>query len=173
MKFDLYKVDESYFDFLRKDEVKVPMIKEDRPFLGIVLNVDYKNYFVPLSSPKEKHKTMHYQQDLIKIKEGELGVINFNNMIPIPVSRCNPIQINQIQDKKYKKLLENQIKWCTFHQEEILQTAKELYSTICYSNTQNTLLRNRCCDFKLLERKCRDYMKQNMLQEEEFLYQVS
>ncbi|MBO5478903.1 MAG: type III toxin-antitoxin system ToxN/AbiQ family toxin [Clostridia bacterium] len=173
MRLDLYTVDSQYFNYLRKFEPRVPYVKEDRPFIGIVLKIHYKNYFAPLGSPKEKHKTMRKQKDLIKIRNGELGVINFNNMIPIPSSRCQKIDIANMPDPKYKILLNDQVAWCNIHIDEIIQTAEKLYYLVCYSDKPNTALRNRCCDFRLLERKCIEYMKVHTLHEEEFLYQVS
>lgn len=173
MRLNLYTVDSKYFDFLRKFEPRVPYVKDNRPFIGIVLKIHFKNFFAPLGSPKEKHKTMRKQKDLIKIKNGELGVINFNNMIPIPISRCNKIDIDNIKDKKYKILLNDQVAWCNIHAEEIIETAEKLYNLLCYSNNANTILKSRCCDFRLLERKCIEFMKVNTLHEEEFVYHVS
>ena len=40
-------------------------------------------YFVPLSSPKEKHLKMKNTLDFLKLDNGKLGAINFNNMIPV------------------------------------------------------------------------------------------
>lgn len=173
MRLELYTVDNRYFNYLREVEPRVPYVKESRPFIGIVLKINYKNYFAPLGSPKEKHKTMRKQKDLIKIRNGELGVINFNNMIPIPISRCEKMDIDNIQDKKYKILLKDQLAWCNIHIHEIIKTAEKLYELICHSDKPNTMLRNRCCDFKLLERKCIEFMRENTLREEEFLYKVS
>lgn len=39
-----------------------------------------KEYFGPLSSPKEKHKKMKTNIDFFKIDKGNLGIINFNNI---------------------------------------------------------------------------------------------
>lgn len=173
MKLELYTVDKTYFDVLRTVDKKVPFVKENRPFLGMVLRVNDKNYFVPLASPKEKHKQMNNQIDIIKIQNGELGVINFNNMIPIPISKCNKIEVTSLPDIKYQKLLKKQLNWCNRHQKEILASAQTLYQNIYYSGYVNLNLRSRCCDFKRLEEKCREYMMSNLLHEDEFYYQVS
>lgn len=173
MRLNLYTVDSKYFDFLREFEPRVPFVKENRPFIGIVLKVNYRNYFAPLGSPKEKHKTMRNQKDLIKIRNGELGVINFNNMIPIPISRCSKIDIDSIQDRKYQILLNDQVAWCNIHIKEIIKTAEKLYNSVCYLDNEDSILKKRCCDFKLLERKCIEFMKVNTLNEEEFIYQIS
>ena len=44
---------------------------------------DNKVPFAPLSSPKPKYKTIKNTLDLINIDNGDLGVINFNNMVPV------------------------------------------------------------------------------------------
>ena len=173
MRLELYMVDSKYFNYLREFEPRVPYVKKNRPFIGIILKIHYKNYFAPLGSPKEKHKEMKKQKDLIKIKNGELGVINFNNMIPIPISRCKKIDIDHIPSPKYKILLKDQMTWCNIHINEIIETAEKLYYLICYSDKPNTMLKNRCCNFRILERKCIEYMKENSLHEEEFSYKVS
>lgn len=173
MRLNLYTVDSEYFDFLRNFEPRVPLVKVHRPFLGIVLKVNYKNYFAPLSSPKQKHTNMHEQRDLIKIDDGKLGVINLNNMIPIPMSRCIRIDLENIEDIKYKILLKKQFLWCNKNSSKVILKAEKLYNSVCYSDKENSLLKKRCCDFKLLERKCIEFMKENTLREEEFIYQVS
>lgn len=173
MKLSLYTVQKEYFEYLGEIEPKVPFLKEKRPFLGTLLEVKNKNYFVPLSSPKEKHKKMKEQEDLIKIKEGELGVININNMIPIPISQCQKIQLEQIEDRKYRNLLKHQLQWCNLHQNEIRRKAILLYQVICYFPQESQSLKKRCCDFKKLEKRCIQYMNQNQLQEEELIYKIS
>ncbi len=52
--------------------------------------------------------------DFLKISTGKYGVINFNNMIPVPKKEIFEIEINNtiIKDKEYLLLLENQIRWC-------------------------------------------------------------
>ena len=43
-------------------------------------------------------------QDFLKIDGGKLGGINLNNMIPIPSSFLEKIEIDKIEDKKYKEI---------------------------------------------------------------------
>ena len=67
---ELYKVDLNYYNYLHYYEHKIPYIKnekQNRPFTGIVLNVNGKNYFAPLTSPKIKHLIMKDMQDFLKI----------------------------------------------------------------------------------------------------------
>ena len=67
---ELYKVDLNYYNYLHYYEPKIPYIKnakQNRPFIGIVLNVNGKNFFAPLTSPKMKHLIMKDMQDFLKI----------------------------------------------------------------------------------------------------------
>ena len=82
----IVKVDSTYCDYLRKFDNKVVYNKnkkELRPFIGILFRIDDLEYFAPLTSPKPKHKKMKNKLDFFKIKNGELGAVNFNNMIPV------------------------------------------------------------------------------------------
>ncbi len=49
----------------------------------MLFNVNNCKYFAPLSSPKPKHKSMKNTLDFLKISDGDLGAINFNNMLPV------------------------------------------------------------------------------------------
>lgn len=53
-------------------------------------------YFAPLSSPKPKHKRMKNMIDFFKIKDGELGAVNFNNMIPVTDKNYTLVDLNKI-----------------------------------------------------------------------------
>lgn len=121
---------------------------------GIILELNSINYFAPLSSPKEKHKYMKTTLDFIKINNGRDGIINLNNMLPVPLICCKKISIeNEIkQNKKYGLILKYQYIWCNKNKEIILSKASKLYGLII-SNKANIKLKNRCCDFKSLEEK--------------------
>ena len=100
---------------------------------------------------------------------GRLGGINLNNMMPIPKSCLNKINIKDIRNYKYKNMMKMQIKWIEQNHLRIQNRARNLYYLIMHKNTTDALL-ERCCDFKLLERKCDEFMKENELNEEEILY---
>ena len=101
--------------------------------------------------------------------EENFGGINLNNMMPIPKSYLIKIDINKLIDIKYKNMLINQIKWINLNQLRIHNRARNLYYLIS-NNHANFDLVKRCCNFKLLERKCEDYMIENNLKEQEILY---
>lgn len=162
-KIIIVKVDSKYCDFLRKYENKVPYNageKELRPFVGILFNIGNCEYFVPLSSPKPKHSRLANTLDLIKIDNGKLGVINFNNMIPVNKSNYNIIDLNEKTNDKNKSarilLLKNQLRWLNKNRVDIYEKSSNLYKKYV-NNLLPINVRNRCCNFILLEEKCREY----------------
>ena len=55
-KFNLYYIKEEYIEYLRKFDSRVAYNKnQTRPYVGIVCIYKGQKYFVPMSSPKEKH----------------------------------------------------------------------------------------------------------------------
>ena len=134
-------------------------VKEKRPFVGIILKINNINYFAPLSSPKEKHKKMKNNIDFLKINDGRDGVINLNNMIPIPYQYYYKIDISDEikKDKKYGLILKYQIKWCNTNLERIVNNAEKLYNLII-NNKANLNIKKRCCNFKSLETKLNQYI---------------
>ena len=88
--------------------------------------------------------------DIFKIKNGELGIININNMIPT--------SIEYITDEKYKTLVEDQTTFINNHKKDLF--AKIRHFTLQYNKGYlPEKVKERCCDFKLLENKCKDYIE--------------
>ncbi len=95
------------------------MIRLDLIWGGVLFKIGDIEYFAPLSSPKTKHQKMNNSIDFHKIenefkqngkKEKELiGVINFNNMIPVMSYNYKLINFNtkckNEAEKKYFSLL--------------------------------------------------------------------
>ena len=162
----LYRINEIYAKYIYNHEEKILKAfhsKSRRPFVGIIFNINEINYFAPLSSPKPKHKDMKNNIDFIKINNGRDGVINLNNMIPIPKEYCYKINVQEemIKDKKYGIILKYQIKWCNENKEKIISKAQKIYYLIT-NNKANLNLKQRCCDFKSLEK----YLNQFILNQE-------
>lgn len=108
--------------------------------------------------------------DFIKINGGRDGVINLNNMIPIPKSELYEINIKEEirKDKKYGLILKYQLLWCNKNKEFINKNAKKLYYLIT-NNKANQKLKNRCCDFKQLEKNLNEFKSILSESEEKFL----
>ena len=79
------------------------------------------------------------------------------------------IQFTEIKNFKYRSMLRNQIKWINQNELRIQNRARNLYYLILNQHATEQLVK-RCCDFRLLERKCNEFMKENNLREEEILY---
>lgn len=165
MRLSLYKIKPEFTEYLRNKEPKVAdnkNAKQKRPFVGAIMEINSIKYYAPLTSPKSKHVSMRNNIDFIKINDGKWGAININNMIPVPDSCVEKININQLsitleKDKKYKELLINQITWCNSNKDLIYKKADKLYKLIANNKLHNSLV-ERCCNFKLLEKMYQDYV---------------
>ncbi len=159
----IVRIDSNYCDFLRKYDNKVIYNKNDkelRPFIGILFSINDYEYFAPLSSPKPKHQKMKNSLDFFKIKDGELGAINFNNMIPVKENNYSLINLNEkvstMEELKYQKLLREQLLWLNASYYQIKNKSMKLYNL--YNNGKlPENIKSRCCNFKLLEEKSEEY----------------
>lgn len=135
-----------------------PQISKDkRPFIGIIIVCGTKKYCVPLSSPKPKHTSMKNDVDFTKIYDGEklIGVLNFNNMIPIYEQYVQLLNIklspsDNASTIHYKKMCAKQLTYCQRNQDAIVRKANRLYEMII-SGKASALIKRRCCDFIKLE----------------------
>lgn len=153
----LVNVDSKYISFLYKFDNHVMYNKgQRRPYIGILFEVRGHKYYAPLTSPKEKFKNMKNDVDFMRIEQGKLGAINFNNMIPVVDNAVSKIDTNKISDWKYKLLLINQIAFFDEHDTEIVDRATKLYKSIT-RGTAREEVKKRCCNFQLLEKKSAIY----------------
>ena len=136
--------------------------KELRPFIGVLFEINNCLYFAPLSSPKPKHLKLKSKIDFLKIDDGKLGAINFNNMLPVKKTNIIKIDLKKkctnIKEEKYNNLLKEQLYWLNRNSEKLYNKSKKLYDKYI-NNTLNENIVKRCCNFKLLEEKCKDYNK--------------
>lgn len=120
------------------------------------LLVEEINYIAPLSSPKPKHKTMKNNMDFLKIDNGDLGVINFNNMIPVKMEYIPKIITDKDakkEDSKYIVLLNKQLSWINKRENvvKIINKAKKIRDKYI-NDTLPINIKNRCVDFVKLEK---------------------
>ena len=163
--FKIVKVDSKYCDYLRQYDNKVfynAGTKDLRPFIGVLFMIDKCEYFAPLSSPKPKHSKLKNTLDLIKIENGNYGVVNFNNMIPVMDKNYVIFDLNKKTENRAEnfrlELLRNQLRWLTANKKEVNTKSKLLYN-LYKSNKLPKNVKDRCCNFPLLEEKCREYNK--------------
>lgn len=173
-KINWYVVSKEYVQYLQNFDNKVQNIEysqRTKPYIGIVLKIDKYEYYVPISSLKEKHYKMHENIDFLKITTNNklLSVINLNNMIPIQENNIIRLEYNDISkyihfenDKEkvsYIALLRKEISQINKRKEEIAKRARRLYE-LKYKFPDAKISR-RCCDFKLLEKKSIEYNKKD------------
>ena len=152
----LYIVNDDYIKYLKQFEKKVPDNKnESRPYLGIVLRIESILYFAPLSSPKLKHLKMKENITFTKIKNGEYGVINFNNMIPVLEDDLNFLVP---KEKTRIELIKNEIKWISSNKKNIRKKAKQLYNLFMMNKLPKHNFK-MCNNFKILEEKMVEWKK--------------
>ncbi len=69
--------------------------------------------------------------DFYKLDNGKLGAINFNNMIPIIKGEYYIINTNteglKKEEKQYKILLNNQLRWLNRYGKSLRENALNLY----------------------------------------------
>ena len=156
MKF--YHIKDDFIDSKVSDNKN-----ESRPYVGVVLEVAGIKYYAPFSSPKPKHKKMKNGKDFRKINNGIYGAINFNNMIPVVDTVLIEIDIANIADIKYRRLLQNQYNYIRADESAILRTAENLRNMIFKNekdiSEHDKIIKQRCCNLPLLEKKYCEYKK--------------
>ena len=166
MSLKIYEIDEEYTKYLYTIDKRVCLEHKDghtRKFVGVVLNINNINYYAPLSSPKPKHLKMSNKKiDIIKIVNGEYGIINLNNMIPVSNNAITAIDIDVIADTKYANILRKQARFLNTNEEKIYKKTKKLYRMVT-GKCDNESLINRCCNFRLLETKYKKWQNNKNL----------
>lgn len=173
-KINWYIIKKEYIKYLQRFDNKVQNINyynSYKPYVGIVFKMNEFNYYVPISSVKLKHYKMKENVDFLKLmyKGRILSVINLNNMIPVLEDDAILLKYEDISSyfifenekskMKYIALLNKERKIINYRRNEIIKYAKRIYKI--KNKFPDTNISLRCCDFKLLEQKCLEYMKEN------------
>lgn len=152
-------LNDDFIEYLFKYDNKVPYNKNGtRPYVGVLFDLGGIHYFAPLSSPKPKHLTMKDEAlDYIKIDKGLLGIINLNNMIPVPDGQYRIFDIDNEPNKNYKTLLKNQFIFFNNNSANIINKAKKLHNLYAKNHLHQNI-KSRCCEFLELEKKCQEFI---------------
>lgn len=177
-------IDQNYlkilYDSCREVYYK-PFDYKTKPYIGILILKNGMEYVIPLSSAKEKHKswknidtdrllifenceknTFTGKDIYVENKDGSfkhiLSVIDLKKMIPIKSGLyaevdLNPNENDSDEEKKYKILLNLEYSFCIKIIDLIIKKASKLYEKQMLTKKVVKF----CCDFKLLEEKCREY----------------
>lgn len=163
-KLNFYTVDLAYVSYLKKAEEghrgfsRVPNMdygdKRKPKFLcGVVLVVNGVNYYVPVSSYKQKKP----DNFLIEDKSGRaLASLRFNYMFPIPGGLAVERVISNEPDLAYRALLSQELRFCIKNQEEIQRLAMRTYRRVILGKDPG-LVKNSC-DFILLEKVSKEWI---------------
>ena len=175
MKLNLYSISDKYIQYLRNFDSKVYDNKEGnrkhtRKYIGVVLNINNFDYFVPFSSPKNsdyddaacskiKKSIIPIVRIIDKDKYGNYtlyGTLRISNMIPVPISEITPYFVKNEKDKKYKDLILAEIEFIRKNSDKIIKNAKVLYER--KERDMDIKYLKNTVNFKFLERKCLEYI---------------
>lgn len=168
----LYNISDEYINYLRDKFPRVYSNKENtrvhtRKYLGAVIEIGTHKYYIPLSSPKDKHdyiivdgkKTVRKNSLIVmRIVSGtgdnqELkGTLQIGTMVPVPDEAIQLYDVNNEPDQAYKDLVNEEIVYIRKHEKAIIKSAKVLYSKR-KSGEENAVVQN-CLDFIDLEAEC-------------------
>lgn len=89
-----------------------------------------------------------------------IGVLNFNLMIPVENAQIQRIDTiirkhDNMDVRKKKELLIQELEWCNEHISDLANTANVLYQK--YITGENFDARKQCLDFKRMELECEKY----------------
>ena len=157
-RLKLYRVDDAYVNYLHGFDNRVQFNKcQRRPYVGVVFSINGYQYFAPLESPKPNHKNIKTSDNIMKLRGGELGLIGFNNMIPVNASSLMLIRLSDEPDLKYRELLVNQLTYCNQHRDQIEKHALRTYYGVTLE--KRPFLVKISCDFSRLENALSLYKK--------------
>ena len=162
-RLNFYTVEADYVQHLQKAEQdkrgfsRVPNMvyseKYKQKFLcGIVLQVNDVDYYVPVTSYKQQKP----DNFLILADNGQVvSSLRFNYMFPVPKSHVAVRIIEEEQDRAYRALLAQELRYCMKNQETIQKLAERTYKRVLLGKDLGLVANS--CDFLLLEQKCAEY----------------
>lgn len=152
----IYRIEDKYIRFMAGCDSRVQHNKNARrPYVGVVLIIGSYRYFVPMESPKPNHANIKSGIHIMKLDGGRLGLLGFNNMLPVPDSALISFDINAEPDEKYAELLRRQASYINRNKAAVYDHASKTYFAV--TRKGNEFLQRICCDFKKLERACNQY----------------
>lgn len=162
---DFYRIDETYNRFLQTYEkknrgiTKVPNIRysdRNKFAFGAVMEINDIKYYVSVSSFDKKQEA----NILIKVpgdKKEIKGSLRFNYMIPVPDECITKLVISDIEDEKYRLLLNKEYQFCMNNIDKIIKKANTIYRMVTTNRKQ--ILTDNSCAFSILEDGYREYVK--------------
>ena len=163
-KMDFYRINEEYNRFLQRYEkekrgvTKVPNIRytdRNKFAFGAVMQVNGMNYYVSVSSFDKKQEA----NILIRVpgdKKEVKGSLRFNYMVPVPDECIEKLIIKDVEDEKYRLLLNKEYQFCISNADKIQKKANKIYEMVITNRKQ--ILTDNSCAFHILEDGYREYI---------------
>lgn len=169
-EFGFYTINADYLQFLNTKDSEVyyniSYRNAVKPFIGVVINLTEYNYFIPLTSAKEKHKKwknvcdehfliyevinkdVNVEGDIYKAYSLEekmhiLSVLDIKKMIPVPEDSFTRIIFSELEDEHYKDLFEKEYAFCLRIKDKILIKARKIH----IKQKETMVIRQAYCNF--------------------------
>ena len=154
----MYDIEKEYKDYLRKYDKRVSL-KENRKFYGILVTRDKIDYYVPFTSKVNKHTSSKLTIN-IKEKNQTIAKLLLNNMIPVNIEDAKMVAIEKEQYRDYYNKEISYLRTPKL-EEEIIRKISTMYQILeDEENLDYEFFQKVCCNFKLLEEKCKEWKKQ-------------
>lgn len=151
----IFTIDDAYLTFLRQVDSKVPNSSgtgytKEKPYVGVVLNIEGTDFLAPMSSPKPWHSSWsnsdlrHFKLHERGVETNALGVIALQFMVPTLPSVITELNFS-VQDPRYKALLQMQYEYMKTKWGKIQQRAEKLYDHVVVN--PKPYLQGQTCDF--------------------------
>ena len=178
-KLAFYSINIDYLEFLHQKDSEVYYNSSYRnslkPFLGIIIGIDDFNYFIPLTSAKEKHSRMKLRtREHLLVYEKEpksrerdhwvyrecnedsnyhiFGMLDIKKMIPVPEGLYQKINFDDF-DKYYAALLNKEFNFCLEKRRAISKLASNLHKQQLKKGKPLA----KHCNFLLLENAMKEW----------------
>ena len=85
------------------------------------------------------------------------GSLRFNYMVPVPDECIEKLVIKDVEDEKYRLLLNKEYQFCMNNAERIQKKANKIYEMVTTKRKQ--ILTDNSCAFHILEDGYREYIE--------------
>lgn len=151
----IFTIDDAYLSFLRQVDSKVPnssgaTYKKEKPYVGVVLNIQGTEFLAPMSSPKPWHSALkssdlrYFKLHERGVETNQLGVIALQFMVPAFPRVIEELDFS-VQDPQYQALLQMQYEYMKTKWGKIQQRAEKLYDHVVVN--PKPYLQGSTCDF--------------------------
>ena len=162
-KLDFYEVNVDYVKYLKQFDSRIPNVEyqnRNKFLCGTLFKINGLNYFAPVSSFNIKQSSNY----VIEVGNVPVGSVRYSFMFPVPDAEIKQKVINNESDYQYRFLLRQELKYCNKNREVIQSKAKAIYHKAL---DKNTTYHQFCCDFQLLEKKCKEWIYDKTIEKHE------